>query len=105
MHAPVSQIWAGVNRAGMPSLHDGPAPQSVLSGLLPLSTQVSAPVPHQVTPTLQTLGLVLQATPAVQSTQLALPLQTLFVPQDAPVALCVLLLQTIDPVAQLVMPV
>jgi len=29
----------------------------------------------------------------------------LFVPQDAPVALCVLVLQTIDPVAQLVMPV
>ncbi len=54
MHAPVSQIWAGVNRAGMPSLQDGPAPQSVPSVLLVLSTQVDTPVLQDVMPNLQT---------------------------------------------------
>jgi len=107
MHAPLpSHFWCGVNRAGIPSLHDGPAPQSVPSGLLVLSTQVCAPVLQEVTPTLQTWpGFSMQASPAVQSMQLALPLQTLFGPQDEPVALCMLSLHAIDPVAQLVMPV
>jgi hypothetical protein len=73
--------------------------------LLALSTQVSAPVLQEVTPTLQTLGLVLHARPAVQSTQLPPLLQTLFGPQDEPADRCVLLLHTIEPVAQLVMPV
>ena len=103
-HIPLSlHTCAGVTT---PAVHDWPAPQLAPACLLVLlSTQVDTPVPHQVTPTLQSLGLVLQARPAVQSTQLPPLLQTLSVPQDAPVDLCVLLLQTIDPVAQLVMPV
>jgi hypothetical protein len=61
---------------------------------------------QEVTPFLQTLfGLAVHDAPAVQGTQLPPLLQTMFVPQDVPVAFCVLLLQTDAPVEQLVMPV
>lgn len=82
------------------------APHSVPAGWLSaLSTQVIAPVLHEVMPILQTVGLVAHEAPAVQATQLPPLLQTIFVPQAAPGAFCVSLAQTIVPVVQLVMPV
>ena len=52
------------------------------------STQVIAPVVHEVTPTLQTPGLVLHAVPAVQAPQTPELLQTMFVPQLLPASCC-----------------
>ena len=60
---------------------------------------------HWVIPTLHWLGFVVHETPAVQVTQVPALLQTMFGPQAVPTGLCVLLLQTIVPVLQLVMPV
>jgi len=81
-----------------PSLHPD------RSGLLPLSMQVGTPVLHEVMPTLQMLGLFVHDTPAVQGRQLPALLQTMLGPQAVPGASCVLLLQTIVPVPQLVTP-
>jgi hypothetical protein len=67
--------------------------------------QVCAPVLQEVIPTLQAPGFVVHETPAVQGMQLPALLQTMFGPQAVPAAFCVLLLQTIVPVPQLVSPV
>ena len=67
--------------------------------------QVCAPVEHEVVPLLQTPGLPVQETPAVQAMQVPVLLQTMLVPQGVPGVLIVLLLHTIVPVVQLVMPV
>jgi hypothetical protein len=96
-HAPLLQTSVWVQ--AVPSL------QPVVSGLLPPSTQVCAPVMHEVTPSRHWFGLVVQAAPAVQATQLPALLQTMLVPQLEPAARCALLLHTIVPVVQLVMPV
>ena len=56
-------------------------------------------------PTLHWFGFVVHETPAVQLTQVPALLQTMFAPQAVPTGLCVLLLQTIVPVVQLVTPV
>ena len=87
-------------------MHDGPAPHSVPAGLsFALSTQVIAPVVHEVTPTLQRLGLVLHEAPAVQAPQTPEPLQTLFVPQLLPaVLLLAVSMQVVAPVEQDVVP-
>jgi len=77
----------------------------VLSGWLPESMQVIVPVLHEVMPTLQTPGLLVQETPAVQATQLPALLQTMLGPQALPAGFCVLLLQTMVPVPQAVTPV
>ena len=97
MHAPFLQASWWVQ--SWPSLHP------VWSGWLPLSTQVIAPVLHWVIPTLHWLGFVVQDAPAVQLTQIPRLLQTMFGPQAVPAGRCVVLLQTIVPVLQLVMPV
>ena len=61
---------------------------------------------HDVVPFLQALlGLVVQDCPAVHGTQLPPELHTMFVPQGVPADFCVLLLHTIAPVMQFVMPV
>ncbi len=82
-----------------PSLHP------VLLGLLPPSTQVCTPVAQDVTPSLQALGLLVHAAPAVHATHAPELLQTMFVPQLVPVPFCVLFTHTIVPVVQVVMPV
>ena len=69
------------------------------------SAQTGVPVVHEIIPFLQKVGLVVHAMPAVQETQLPALLQTKLVPQLAPGAFCVSLLQTIDPLLQLVTPV
>src|SRR5438552_18586338 len=99
MQAPALQTSLYVQ--SFPSLH--PAP----SGAPPPSIQVCAPVVQEVTPLMHRLapGFVVHERPAVQATQPPLPLQTRLVPQAAPACLGVLLLQTIVPVLQLVMPV
>jgi hypothetical protein len=82
-----------------------PSLQPVPLGLLPPSMQVWTPVVQDVTPSLQVLGLLVQAAPAVHATQAPAPLQTMFVPQPVPVAFCVLFAHAIVPVVQVVMPV
>ena len=72
--------------------------------LLPPSTQTGPPVVHEIIPFLQMPGLVMHAMPAVQETQLPALLQTMLVPQLAPVSFCAPLLQTIIPLLQLVTP-
>jgi hypothetical protein len=79
--------------------------QLVPGGLLPPSTQVWAPVMQEVTPSLQAFGLVVHATFAVQGTHMAVPLQTMLVPQLEPASLCMLFSQVMVPDMQLVMPV
>jgi hypothetical protein len=81
-----------------------PSLQPVASGLAPPSRQVWTPVMHEVTPFAHWFGLVVQAAPAVQATQVPALLQTMFVPQLEPVIRCVPLLHTIVPVVQLVRP-
>jgi hypothetical protein len=73
--------------------------------LLVASTQTCVPVAQENTPFLQKVGLVVHAPPAVQETQLPALLQTMLVPQLAPVPFGSSLLQTIDPLLQLVTPV
>jgi hypothetical protein len=114
---PKSHIWvAGVTHAPLPShmsagvsllpMHDGPAPHAVPATLsFALSTQVIAPVVHEVTPTLQKVGLVLHDAPAVHAPQTPEPLQTLFVPQLLPaVLLLAVSMQVVAPVVQDVVP-
>src|SRR5687768_4293687 len=59
-------------------------PQLVPPGLLLSSTQVWAPVAHDVVPFLQTVGLPVQACPAAHATQAPAPSQTWPTPQLAP---------------------
>lgn len=88
----------------MPAVQEVAA-QCVPRVLLPPSTQTLTPVAHDVVPFLQMLGLVVHVRSAVQATQLPALLQTMLVPQLAPSAFGSLLLQTIVPLLQLVMPV
>ncbi len=96
-HAPLLQTSLKV--------HVLPSLQPVLSALFAPSTQTGAPVEQSVVPLRQKVGLVVQAALCVQATQAPALLQTMLVPQLAPAAFSVLLLQTIVPVLQLVMPV
>src|SRR4051812_14999402 len=82
-----------------------PSLQPVRSALLPPSTQVWVPVMQDVVPFLHWFGLAVQEAPAVHATQVPAVLHTMLVPQGVPAAFCVLLLHTIVPVAQLVIPV
>src|SRR5438477_2474060 len=75
-------------------------PQLTPPALLPPSMQVIAPVEQEVVPFLQMLGLVVQALPAVQATQLPLPSHTRLLPQLVPADLLVPSVQVIDPVEQ-----
>jgi len=109
-HCPGKQLYLTPKHT--PFLHTSPYEQlspslhPVLSGALPLSMQVCAPVLHEVIPTLHAPpGLPVQDTPAVQLMQVPAVLQTMFGPQAVPGAFSVLLLQTIVPVLQLVTPV
>lgn len=71
-----------------------------------VSTQVEAPVAHEVAPSLQTVGFVVQETPAVQETQLPAALHTRFVPHEVPAArLVAVSTQAWAPVAHEVTPV
>ena len=79
-------------------------PQPVPGDLLAPSTQVLAPVEHEIMPFLQMLGLVLQAAPAVQATQPPLPSQTWLVPQVVPAALLPPSTQVCAPVEQELVP-
>lgn len=68
--------------------------------------QVELPVAHEVTPSLQTLGFVVQVLPAVQPTQVPPALQTKLVPHTVPASRnrFVELLQTEVPVPQPMTP-
>jgi hypothetical protein len=79
-------------------------PQSAPAGLLGPSTQSWTPVAHDVTPVLQAFGLLMQAAPGVQATQVPVPLQTRLVPQLVPAGLLPPSTQVIAPDAQTVAP-
>jgi hypothetical protein len=79
-------------------------PQLVPADLLPPSTHVWAPVAHDVAPFLQMVGLVVQAAPAVQATQLPEPLQTWFMPQVVPAAVLPPSMQVMVPLEQELVP-
>ena len=75
------------------------------SGTAGLSTHVSAPVEHEVSPVRQKVGFVVHVTPAVQALQAPVPLHTRFVPQTVPGALFVAVFsQVSEPLAQDVTP-
>jgi hypothetical protein len=61
-------------------------PQVAPPVLLPPSTQVCAPVAHDVTPFLHAFGLVVQGWPALHAVQAPLPSQTMPTPQLVPAA-------------------
>jgi hypothetical protein len=80
-------------------------PHVVPAVLLPLSTQVVAPVMQDVIPVRQTPGLLVQVDPAVQATHVPAPLQTMFVPHVVPAALLPPSTHVIVPVVHDVVPV
>jgi len=101
----VEQAWPAVQATQAPEpLQTMFVPQLVPPALLPPSTQVTAPLEHELVPILQMLGLVEQAWPAVQATQVPEPLQTMLVPQPTPGDLLVSSTHVIAPVAQEVAP-
>ena len=80
-------------------------PQDMPAMTLPVpSTQTAAPVAHEMTPTLQALGLPVHEAPPEHATQLPEALQTMFVPQLVPAALFVSSRQVWTPVVHEVMP-
>jgi hypothetical protein len=89
----------------LPLLHTMFVPQVVPLATFPDSAQTGRPVLHVYAPVRQGLPLTVQAAPTVQSTQAAVELQTLFVPQPVPAATFVpLSMQTPFPVEQLSVP-
>jgi hypothetical protein len=68
------------------------------------SMQTDAPVVQEVTPLRQTDGLVVQVAPAVQATQVPVPLQTRLVPQVVPAAVLPESTHFAAPVAQSITP-
>jgi len=64
-----------------------------------------APDEQEVVPFLQTLGLVVQAPPALHATQVPLPLQTWLGPQVVPAAVLPPSTQVMAPVEQELVPV
>ena len=88
--AAVSQTWL--------------VPQLVPADLLMESAQTCAPVLHEVSPVLQTPGLVVHAAPPVQAAQEPATSHTRFEPQLVPGGLLVLSTQLVVLPAQLVVP-
>src|SRR5438876_1128453 len=106
--APVVQEVTPLMRRLAPGfvVHERPAVQATLTppALLPPSTQTNCPVEQEVVPFLQMLGLVVQALPAVQPTQLPLPSHTRLLPQLVPADLLLPSTQVIVPLEQDVEP-
>lgn len=100
------QLWPEVQlpQKPMPS-HCWPAPQAVPIALGAPSTQVEAPVAHEVRPSRHVLGLPVHAWPAVQLTHAPEPLHTWLVPQTVPAGLLPLSVQTGAPVMHEITPV
>jgi hypothetical protein len=103
----VSHATPAVQLAQAPPLQTRFVPQTSPfgSGTAALSTHVSAPVAHEVSPVRQKVGFVVQSSPAVQAMQVPLPLQTWFVPQTRPADFGVAVFsQVSEPVAHDVTP-
>src|SRR5262252_3584582 len=80
-------------------------PHAVPAPTFPVpSTQVDVPVRQEVTPVLHCDGLPLHMVPAVQATQLPLPLQTMLVPHAVPPVLGVPSTHVCTPVVHEVTP-
>jgi hypothetical protein len=90
MHAAcgfVVQAWPAVHRVHWPfALQTWFAPQPLPAGFEAPSTQVCAPVAHDVTPVLHAFALVLQGWPALHAVQAPLPSHTMPTPQLVPAA-------------------
>jgi hypothetical protein len=80
-------------------------PQEVPAVTFPApSTQVAAPVMHEVMPVLHWDGLLVHAVPAVHATQVPEPLQTMLLPQPVPASLLVSSRHVCTPVPHELMP-
>ncbi len=107
--APVRQAFVGVQVTPAVQLLHAPAlqtlfvPHEVPFAAFPVSPQTGAPVVQEIAPVRQAFAGV-QSAPAVQAVQAPLP-QTMFVPQDVPLATLPDSVQTAAPVSQLVVPV
>jgi len=100
----VVQAAPAVHDTQLPEpLHTWFMPQAAPAAVLPPSTQVMAPLEHEVVPVLQAVGLPVHAWPAVQATHMP-PLQTMLVPQLTPGALLLPSTQVIAPVVHAVVP-
>jgi len=100
------QLWSAMHTPQKPlPSHIGPPGQVAVLGLGVPSTQVEAPVTHDVTPFLQTDGFVVHAWPAVHETQVPVPLHTWLVPQVVPADVLPLSMHFGAPVVQSVTPV
>jgi hypothetical protein len=98
--------WFAVHATQPPEpLHTMFVPQPVPAALLPLSTQVCAPVVHDVVPVRQIPGLPPHAWFAVHEMQLPPPSHTWLTPQPVPPALGVLFRHICVPVLHDVRPV
>jgi hypothetical protein len=97
--------WPAVQEPQLPTpSQTWPDPQPVPAVFGVPSTQVCAPVAHEVTPLRHALGFVVHAAPAVHDTQAPLPLQTWFVPQLVPAAFAAPFTQVCAPEAHDVTP-
>jgi hypothetical protein len=102
----VEQARPAVHAVHVPvPLHTRFVPQAVPAAIaVAVSTHVWVPVAHDVVPATHGFGLVEQASPAVHETHVP-PLQTMFVPQDVPFAIAVVVsTQVCWPVAHEVVP-
>jgi hypothetical protein len=79
-------------------------PQAVPPALLASSTQVWAPVAHEVMPVLQAFVLVAHACPELQATQAPLPSQTMPTPQLVPAVVFAPSVQLVAVPLQVVLP-
>lgn len=103
----VVHIWLATHMPQLPfESHTWAEPQAVPAILLLPSTQVVAPVAHELSPLRQAgFGLVVQAMAAVQLTQLPLTLQTWLVPHVVPGGRLPESMHVWTPVVHEVMPV
>jgi len=79
-------------------------PQLVPPDLLTPSTQVCAPVAHEVTPVLHAFGLPVHGCPALHAAQAPLPSQTMPTPQLVPAGVFVPSVQVVAVPLQVVLP-
>ena len=101
----VEQFALGVQALQLPlPSHTMLVPQLVPPTLLVPSTQVWAPVAHEVTPFLHAFGLPVQGCPALHAMQAPLPSQTMPTPQLVPPVLFVPSVQVVMLPLQVVLP-
>ena len=97
------QLPPAVQLVHVPALHTLLFPHDVPFVMIPVSAQTEVPVAHDVAPVRQAVVGV-QVTPAVHETQVPV-WQTLFIPQEVPLAMLPFSTQTAVPVVHEIAPV